>query len=83
MLAIFMRSPGAIGGGMAKLSPHEIRTIAVAAIVDPRSVRKALDGAPLHALTLTRIRSALQKLDRQDLLAALPSNNTAPSPEAA
>lgn len=69
---------GAIAGGMAKLTPHEVRSIAVAAMVDPRSVRKALAKAPLHALTLTRIQRALADLGRSDLLAA----STAPQPPA-
>lgn len=62
--------------GMPKLSPHEIRTIAVAAVVDPRSVMKALSGKPLHELTLNRIKNALVRDGRAELL----PNPPAPPP---
>lgn len=51
-----------------KLTPHEIRSIAVAAFVDPRSVAKALEGRPLAPLTLGRIRAVLEAQGRGDLV---------------
>lgn len=71
---------------MAKLSPHELRSIAVAAVVDPRSVKKALAGQPLHVLTMHRIRAALDRLGRLDLLPGhqpAPQQPANPPPQAA
>lgn len=68
LLPIFKLSHSVIDGVMAKLKPHEIRSIAVAAMVDPRSVRKAIEGAPLAHLTSERIKAALIRLGRVDLL---------------
>ncbi len=76
LLPVFMRNQCAIGEVMAKLTPHEIRSIAVAAMVDPRSVRKALAGQPLADLTVERIRSALAKTGRSGLLPASTGPNT-------
>lgn len=42
-------------GGMSKLTPHEEREIAVAAGVDPRTVRSYLAGAPTSSTTKARI----------------------------
>lgn len=44
-------------------------------MVDPRSVRKAIAGAPLAHLTTERIKAALAQLGRVDLL---PAENTTP-----
>jgi hypothetical protein len=63
-----------------RITPHEARTIAAAAFCDPRSVVKALEGKPLAALTLTRIKAALAQLGRVDLL---PSPNHSTPPQAA
>ena len=57
-----------------RITPHEARTIAAAAFGDPRSVVKAIEGKPLAALTLTRIKAALAQLGRTDLLPAESSN---------
>jgi len=56
---------------MKRITPHEARAIAAAAFCDPRSVVKAIEGRPLAALTLARIKAALAQLNRADLLAAL------------
>ena len=58
-----------------RITPHEARTIAAAAFCDPRSVVKALEGKPLAALTLTRIKNALAQLGRVELLPAKSTNN--------
>lgn len=79
-LPFFKSLSCATGALMAKFSPHEIRSIAVAAMVDPRSVRKVLDGRPLHALTFERIKNALAQLNRLDLL---PATTSAAEPPAA
>lgn len=56
---------------MAKvITPHDARTIAAAAFCDPRSVVKAIEGKPLAALTMARIRAALAQLGRAELLPA-------------
>lgn len=70
---------------MAKLSPHELRSIAVEALVDPKSVKKALSGEPLHVLTMFRVRAALARLGRLDLLPAPSASASAdaPPPQAA
>jgi len=61
---------GVTSEGMKRITPHEARAIAAAAFCDPRSVVKAIEGRPLAALTLTRIKHALAQLGRADLLAA-------------
>lgn len=61
---------------MKRITPHEARAIAAAAFCDPRSVVKAIEGRPLAALTLTRIKNALAQLGRVELLAT----TTAPPP---
>lgn len=61
-----------------KLSPHQIRAIAVEAMCDPRSVTKAIEGHQLAPLTLERIRAALSRMGRADLLAHPPPSPTAP-----
>lgn len=81
LLPVYKPPRGAIAGVMAKLTPHEIRSIAVAAMVDPRSVRKAIAGAPLAHLTTERIKAALAQLGRADLLSG-PTNYSTP-PQAA
>ena len=60
-----------------RITPHEARTIAAAAFCDPRSVVKAIEGKPLAALTLTRIKNALAQLGRADLLPG-PTNHSTP-----
>ena len=80
LLTIYKLHLSAIHGVMARPTPHEIRGIAVAAMVDPRSVRKVLDGRSLHALTFERIKNALAQLNRLDLL---PTTNGAAEPPAA
>lgn len=41
---------------------HEVRRIAVAAIVDPRTVRTYLEGRPTRSTTAVRIAEALRAL---------------------
>lgn len=50
------------------LSAHEARRIAVAACVDPRTIRQYLDGRA-KSTTSARIELALQQLGRLDLVA--------------
>lgn len=61
-----------------RLSPHESRAVAVAAMVDPRSVNKCLAGGTVTPLTLARITKALRELGRTDLLAQLDTSNHPP-----
>jgi hypothetical protein len=42
-----------------RLTAHEERTIAVDALVDPRTVRKAIAGDYVRPMSLARIRAAL------------------------
>lgn len=56
-----------------RISTHEARAIAAEAFADPRSVRKFIEGKPLAHLPATRIRLALARLGRTDLL---PSSTT-------
>ena len=44
-----------------KLTAFELRQIAVAALVDPRTVRKALAGHLVQPMTRVRIRAALDE----------------------
>lgn len=60
-----------------KLTPHETRSLAVAAMVDPRSIVKAIEGRPLAPLTLTRIQDTLEKLGRLQLLPQFRAANLA------
>lgn len=46
----------------AAFSPHEIRAIAVKAMVDPRTVRRFLSGGRQPALVASRVRDALAAL---------------------
>lgn len=48
----------------------EERAIAVNAQCDPRTVRRALRGIPVQPLVLTRIRLALKRVGRAELLPA-------------
>jgi hypothetical protein len=71
-----------------RLTPHEERTIAAAAVCDPRSVRKCLSGGILASITLARIKRALSDMGRHDLLAILGApasngNTASPPPQAA
>lgn len=45
-----------------RITAHQVRTIAVAASCDPRTVRKVLDGEPVQPMVLARIRRALEAL---------------------
>ena len=45
-----------------KPTAHEVRRIAVAAIVDPRTVRTYLEGRPTRSTTAVRIAEALRAL---------------------
>lgn len=65
---------------MAKPRAHEARAIAAAAFCDPRTVKKALAGETVSPLPLARIRNALEKMRRTDLIAALASASHAPHP---
>jgi len=67
---------------MAKTRAHEARAIATAAFCDPRTVKKALAGGAVSPLPLARIRNALEKMRRADLIAALASHAPHP-PQAA
>ena len=58
-----------------RLSAHDERALAVAALVDPRTVRKALVGLRVSPMALARIRAALEA---QGLAHILP-NETAPA----
>jgi hypothetical protein len=44
------------------MDAHDVRRIAVEALVDPRTVRKYLDGHPVAKLTVRRIESAARRL---------------------
>jgi hypothetical protein len=52
----------------SKLTAHEERVIAVDALVDPRTVRKALAGGRVNPMALARIRTALELHGLADLL---------------
>jgi DNA-binding LacI/PurR family transcriptional regulator len=56
----------------AALTPHQERTIAVAAGCDPRTVRAYLKGKPQRSTTASRIAAALAKH-------GYPDRNPAPS----
>lgn len=43
-----------------KLSTFELRAISVEALVDPRTLRRALLGVPLQPMTAVRVRAALE-----------------------
>lgn len=45
--------------GMTKYNPHDLRRIAVAALCDPRSVAKVLDGQPVRPMTAQRVLAVL------------------------
>jgi DNA-binding LacI/PurR family transcriptional regulator len=47
------------------LNPHEIRRIAVAAEVDPKTVVRWFQGLPVRALNRDRIVKALKKIGQQ------------------
>jgi hypothetical protein len=51
-----------------KLSAFDERRVAVAGHVDPRTLRKALEGEVVSPMTLSRIRAALAQLGLLDLL---------------
>lgn len=55
-----------------KPTAHEVRRIAVAAAVDPRTVRAFLEGRPIRSTTESRITDALRLL-------GLPVTPAAPS----
>lgn len=65
------------------LTPHDYRSIAVASMVCERSVRRALAGQPLHALTFARIKAGLAQLGRLDLLPSSPLASDEPTPNQA
>ena len=46
----------------ARLTPHEVREVAIHAYCDPRTVRAYLDGRPQHSTTAARIERALREL---------------------
>lgn len=46
----------------ATMVAHDIRRVAVEAMVDPRTVERYLDGKALRGLTRERIRRAMQSL---------------------
>lgn len=48
------------------MTPHEIRQIAVAALVDTRTVRRYLKGLPIRDLCRRRIEAAAQRLARDE-----------------
>jgi hypothetical protein len=62
-----------------RLTPHEIRAVAVRASVDPRTAARFLAGLPTHSTTADRIATALRELgvegakDRQPPTAAGPA----------
>jgi hypothetical protein len=45
-----------------RLHAHEVRMVAVAADVDPRTVRRFLEGRPVSAMPLKRICAAMVSL---------------------
>lgn len=47
---------------MPTMVAHDIRKVAVEAMVDPRTVERYLDGKPLKGLTRERIRRAMVTL---------------------
>lgn len=51
-----------------KLSPHEIRRVAVLAACDPRSVVRVLQNAPVRSTTVARVHAALRDLGHGALL---------------
>jgi hypothetical protein len=53
-----------------KLSPHEVRQVAVAAACDPRSVQAVLEGRPVRGSVHGRIVAALKKLGHGHLVPA-------------
>lgn len=55
---------------LRKLSAFDARRLAVAAFVDPRTLRKALSGERVSQMALARIRAALEREGLVDLLAS-------------
>jgi hypothetical protein len=51
-----------------KLTASRIRAVAVAASVDPRTVRRYLDGYPVIGLCAERIEHALREPGREHLI---------------
>lgn len=47
---------------------HDIRKIAVEAIVDPRTVENYLQNKRCNRLTVCRIRAALERLDMREFI---------------
>lgn len=58
-----------------RLTAHDERALAVAAMVDPRTVRRALAGARVQPMALDRIRAAL---DARGLAHLLPDDGVTP-----
>ncbi len=50
------------------LGASDLRRVAVAAELDPRTVERALEGQPIRPASLTRLRRALQTCGMADLL---------------
>jgi hypothetical protein len=53
------------------LDAHELRTVAVAAACDPRSVQRVLRGEPMRSSVLSRIERAIAELQRRGKLPQL------------
>lgn len=45
-----------------QLTPHDVRRIAVAALMTPRTVKRWIDGSPVRELTRVRIERAVREL---------------------
>lgn len=52
----------------AKLTPHELRAVSVAAAIDPRTVRRYLAGHLVRPSSKTRIVRALRELGFSTLI---------------
>jgi len=63
-----------------QLSPHEKRRIAVAAVVDPRTVDRVFSGENVTSNTRERVKRALLELGLDELLAALRLKSSPASP---
>jgi len=63
----------------AKLSPHDLRRVGVAAGCDPRTVRAYLRGDPTRSTTAARIGEALRALGFE----VAPENRETPHPSPA
>lgn len=50
------------------LAPHELRALAVAAEVHPRTAAKVLAGRPTRAMQRDRVLRELRKQGREDLI---------------